>query len=823
MWLETRLKIVKKAAEVVIFEADDIWGVPYIIASLDTEEIPLIWLQFTPDHLRDPVAQGNVLADAVKKALGSPLFGYGLPFHFGLSVLSRHLELLGPFTLAVSGGEYGLEVIGELLGGDFSGCRRVVAFSKIPSDFALPTSCSPFGPQDLKMTLDEAVWMADSTLPQEEIRRVWQESGGAYENVKRQYRAGLELPSHYEPTPRGGTSLPSQTFEIPPAVLFHALTKRKQWVEAFEIAVEHRIEGVKDLIEPIGIAYFERGLFQRFWELLCHLPTSLRQNEAVLFWMYSAAIAVNQHRTLTAEVRAYLDHQDAPELRALYASATPNESSISLARQAVAVKETPVTLRLYGFLLSVFEGSEDATKVLLKALNLSEMNGLDHEVVTIGNLLSSHLCRIGRFRAAAHWAEWTLEQFYQRGSKEELRRLETIGNLAFSRLLIGRLAGLEDIVQDFVLTPSLYGIPSMEGIISTMGDYMLVTGKQSEALRFYQINFKHLPLQQAPYAALDLIRGMVYLKQYDAALEIAERMLSLLPATVEPLKAYGYLAYGIAKTYRQPTEAKPYFLRALELSKKIHNAVTLTQANLHLARLYLLEDRFEEARRSLVDGEPGIGELGETGWRLLGGPNDDFRDVRMLWNGTSVPMQLVFLGDQQVRIDFESQEFRLRLCELLAILALHPEGLDGEELALHLYGDGANLSTVKATISKLRGQVTIDSRPYRLAVPFEADFIEAERHLGRGNVREALELYRGPLLPKSQAPLIVEYRERLEENLRQAALYSGDAKVLIQLAQRLEDDLVLWEATKKTLSLHDPLYPLVSARITQLRKAWNVL
>ncbi len=664
--------------------------------------------------------------------------------------------------------------------------------------------------------------MADSALSQEEIRRVWQESSGAYESVKRQYRAGLDFPSLYKPAPIGTSSSASQTFEIPPDDFFHALANRKLWIEAFEIAVEHHIEGVKDFIEPIGAAYFERGLFQRFWELLCCLPTKLRRHEAVLFWMYSAAIAVNQHRTLATEVRAYLEQHDAPELRALYASATPNASSKALAKQAVEAKETPVTLRLYGFLLSVFEGTEDATEVLLKALNLSEMSGQDHEVVTIGNLLSSHLCRIGRFRAAAHWAEWTLEQFYRRGSREELRRLEAIGNLAFSRLLIGRLAGLEDIVQDFVLTPSLYGIPSMEGIISTMGDYMLVTGKPSKALRFYQINFKHLPLQQAPFAALDLVRGLVCLKQYESALEIAERMLSLLPATMEPLQAYGYLAYGIATTYPQPTEAKPYFLRAIELSKKICNAVTLTQASLHLARIYLLEDRFEEAQQSLSNAEPGIGELGESGWLLLGGSNDDFRDVRMLWNGTSVPMQLIFLGDQQVRIDFESSDLRLRLCELLTILALHPEGLDGEELALHLYGDGANPSTVKATISKLRGRVAIDSRPYRLAVPFEADFIEVERHLGRGNVREALELYRGPLLPKSQAPFIVEYRERLEENLRQSALLSGDAKVLIQLAQRLEDDLVLWEATKKTLSHYDPQYSLVNARVNQLRRAYNI-
>ncbi len=80
--------------------------------------------------------------------------------------------------------------------------------------------------------------------------------------------------------------------------------------------------------------------------------------------------------------------------------------------------------------------------------------------------------------------------------------------------------------------------------------------------------------------------------------------------------------------------------------------------------------------------------------------------------------------------------------------------------------------------------------PYRIAVDSWADFAELEQRLASGWVAEALELYRGPLLATSDATLIAEARELLEESLRRAVL---DSKVeaLWTLAERLKDDLEL--------------------------------
>ena len=118
--------------------------------------------------------------------------------------------------------------------------------------------------------------------------------------------------------------------------------------------------------------------------------------------------------------------------------------------------------------------------------------------------------------------------------------------------------------------------------------------------------------------------------------------------------------------------------------------------------------------------------------------------------------------------------------DVLALLAQHPEGLSAEQLLLLLYGDEGKLSTLKATLSKVRRLLPITRPPYRIGVPFEADFLTVEALLRKGHLRAGLELYKGPLLPESNAPGITEMRSTLEELLRQAALTSQDPDALAE-------------------------------------------
>ena len=110
-------------------------------------------------------------------------------------------------------------------------------------------------------------------------------------------------------------------------------------------------------------------------------------------------------------------------------------------------------------------------------------------------------------------------------------------------------------------------------------------------------------------------------------------------------------------------------------------------------------------------------------------------------------------------------ELRRRLAEILVLLSAHPEGLSAESLCAHLHGDGGSPSSVRVEVSRLRkvlGPGALDTDRYRLTCGLESDARRVASLLQRGHVREAAEAYTGPLLPESEAPGVVEERERLE-------------------------------------------------------------
>ncbi|MCX4694813.1 GAF domain-containing protein [Streptomyces sp. NBC_01408] len=123
-----------------------------------------------------------------------------------------------------------------------------------------------------------------------------------------------------------------------------------------------------------------------------------------------------------------------------------------------------------------------------------------------------------------------------------------------------------------------------------------------------------------------------------------------------------------------------------------------------------------------------------------------------------------------------------RHSEIMALLAHHPQGLSGEELAIDLYEDeSVSPVTLRAEVSRLRGLLGPGaplSRPYRTAGPLEADFTVLTRQLASGAVSAALARYPGPLLPASTAPGIVRLRRRIEDQARAAVIARADAGLL---------------------------------------------
>jgi transcriptional regulator of acetoin/glycerol metabolism len=173
-------------------------------------------------------------------------------------------------------------------------------------------------------------------------------------------------------------------------------------------------------------------------------------------------------------------------------------------------------------------------------------------------------------------------------------------------------------------------------------------------------------------------------------------------------------------------------------------------------------------------------------------------------------LRLRLLGrDASARLGDHPPERALRSLELLAVLAMHRGGLSAEQLALALYGERGKTVTIRAQVHRVRGHLgerAVHPHPYRLGVSIEADWLEVGRMIAAGRPGAALRAYRGPLLPESEAPAIVEARSLLEESLRRSILTSAEPELLARwLAHDAgADDLAAARALVAVLPPGDP-------------------
>jgi len=202
------------------------------------------------------------------------------------------------------------------------------------------------------------------------------------------------------------------------------------------------------------------------------------------------------------------------------------------------------------------------------------------------------------------------------------------------------------------------------------------------------------------------------------------------------------------------------------------------------------------------------------------------RSVRLF--GQPAPgssLQLAGLGRPDCVLTLRGRTLRLsaRHSEIVAILSCHPEGMSGEQLALELYQTEltATASTLRAELVRLRtllGADVLASRPYRLTAEVHSDWAAVSSALAAGELDEALCRYRGPLLPRSDAPGIRRYRDRLERGLRAAVLGSGRLEVLTTWTRSPwgAEDLAAWQAQLALLPAGSALRPLAVAEVARL-------
>ncbi|MEZ0068146.1 hypothetical protein ABIA32_004170 [Streptacidiphilus sp. MAP12-20] len=183
----------------------------------------------------------------------------------------------------------------------------------------------------------------------------------------------------------------------------------------------------------------------------------------------------------------------------------------------------------------------------------------------------------------------------------------------------------------------------------------------------------------------------------------------------------------------------------------------------------------------------------------------------------SCDLRLTALGDAP-RLERGGVELPLRprQLEILTLLALEPEGFTPERLHDALYGDrSVSGSTFKAEVSHLRTALGggIATRRYALTTPLRCDATEVDAALQRGDTATAVAAYTGPLLPRSEAPGVVEWREHLHVALREAALAAVDPAAALTFGRHARYDSALHRHALALLDPHDARRGIAAARL----------
>ncbi|WP_427924188.1 GAF domain-containing protein [Streptomyces sp. cg40] len=187
--------------------------------------------------------------------------------------------------------------------------------------------------------------------------------------------------------------------------------------------------------------------------------------------------------------------------------------------------------------------------------------------------------------------------------------------------------------------------------------------------------------------------------------------------------------------------------------------------------------------------------------------------------GRGDDVRLHVLGRDSALLECGGRVLRLspRHSEIVLALALAAHGMTGDRLALELSDREVPPSTLRAEMTRLRtvlGPALLGSRPYALLRPVRTDLGEISDLLAEGRVAQALAHYPGPLLPRSDAPVVVEQRRCLEQQLRGAVLGSGDPALLRRwiAADWGNDDISAWSALAHALPCGSPQRAAAAAR-----------
>lgn len=825
MWLPRQLTSLAANADPVVLLGGEPYGVPFVIDALRASE-RVAWLALPARSRDDAVGQGNALAAAVNGMLETQLFAHALPYPTHLQALVHHRDDLLPLWIAVSCDETHAGFLSDLVGLRRSGYGVLVdlrmsdPFAPLP---AFAADCLVIGPEQLAVRQEEAPQLAPGGLGVEQVEAMRLESGGRFTELITKAHREARLPLLRVPAAQGLLLPSAEAQTVEPSLLVRAYQREGDHLEALELAVLHAPALVEEVLKRAGPAYQEQGLLSRLHLLLSAVPPPYATRERVLEWRLVAALAENDLPSVIPDVDAHLKAFAAPELRARRAGTTSWAKGFAMAEAAAEHRRTPLTLWQVG---RMHPDHERAVELLKESVEVAEDLGTPYDLARNAGALAARFLRRGEFSRAASWGHWALQVFHQHRLRDGSRRLLLFNDLAYARILSGDVAGLRQGLEE--ARASLDGVlPSLASLFhSTLASLELAEGRGQAAVELLRGSYEASERRTRGRYAAQYVRVLNELRLFDQAARVATEAVQLNEDFQDFRRVDALLARGMARAVAWAAGAGGEGDDAAAADDLLEVLLAQDREAEHRlpAALHFLLARPGAAHQLPQDLVSLLTSLHPMALRVFSGPAELFQPV---WD-TLLPVEpglrLSFFGETAARLEGREVKLPLRMAEIALALALHPGGMSLDQINDFLTPDGRlpfSGGGLRSLLTRLRGSLPVSDAPYRFDVPVQADVLRVRSYLDRGRVREALSLLRGPLLPESEAPGVEELRWSLEEDLRQAVLMCADPDALFDLADRLGDDLELWEATAAALPDGEPRLALARARVRRLGREYQ--
>jgi len=765
-----------------------------------------VWIELGKEVMDRPAAVGNAFSDAMQAALGL-LLPLGMDWQVLTELWSKQAHLFQPMTIAITGADRAPGFVTRLMDCSSVEDHWFLAGENL-DEFDLRQAERSLHASDLCLSEEDFSPAFVEQVGQEALNRAIEESEGVFERLLiRLHQEGV-IPEPVRPSSRGPRLLLPEPVALNPEEALSHLIEKGFWKEALAIATSHAKERAGEILAAgAGYYFLGHGDASGLYEILLNLVERGYADEEVLLWLVGAAQRLGKHEGLRDTVEAYLAKNEAPRLRAVYAgSLAPRELRLREARRAAAARKDEITL--------YFLGSElRDTELLLEALRLAEKRGSTYAAIRNAKALGIAFSQKGRLLEAHHYKRYAYTLMQSERLVDPIARITAVNSYLYSGLLLGNPEpGLIEELTAFVNQHALGGW--WRAAMTTLIEYSWVKGDLEEARNILDRLWGRAARKDrallAPFAA----HALRSWGEPRLALDLAREALTFSHEGSEFARAQAETALGMAK-FGEKKEA------SLEHLERAHGAFSkMSVEPPYKLKFYLVAalhalGRQEEAQGILRQVSPLVTALHDSALQLFLPPEA----LPLL--GRAAKLSFNFLGGCHALLEGAPLELRLSYAEILTLLALHPNGLSLGELAA-LYRDSVSLSTVKSTLSRLREIVPLASKPYRIAVEWSADFVRLVELVRSGRVTQALDMYQGPLLPGSAAPGIEEQRIVIEETLRAAVLDRGDGPQVFNLAERLRDDLEVWEAARDRLLPGDSRRVIAEAQVRRLQKDYGL-